>query len=413
MIHSLLGGLPELVDSEQDFHDTSNDYLARSTATEVDCAVDNETASERSATGSSNSEGPGTREQPLSAEIDGTLVHPNIGENTCVSHEGTMGNDGELDKSAISSDTVPSSDTPLAESSNPSTEATVHISTAGSHISTLELASSIPLPDSRPVSPNPSLDPSSPVQPMIPLPQEARSADHHNPSPAVSGHLPSRSRSSSLDKTRPSLMQPPNGLASHSGKSISSKPRNKPAPLSLTTLLRQADDLLITYPPSHPSLHVTEIMGPDSAMRTWRPLPISTNARDDMPEKRPYDETENYLETLVDSSQIVIPSRPSSPLLSPRLSAQKTKVSPRVRSKALLDPRRIGFRLGALTPAERRVLFMGALLVVGAAVALKSCKASCMDGIVKASGGDGLKRLWNGKWTLISSVVAAWGRGLP
>ena len=66
-----------------------------------------------------------------------------------------------------------------------------------------------------------------------------------------------------------------------------------------------------------------------------------------------------------------------------------------------------------LSLAERRVLFMGALLVVGAAVALKSSKVPCVDGIMKASGGDGLKRLWNGKWMAISSVVAAWGRGLP
>ena len=414
MIHSLLGGIPELVDAEPEFQDTGNDDLASGTVTKVD----NETATARSIkTFGSNGEEHGSHEQP---RPKATLVSPNIGEQTRAFHEGIMKNEDEHDQSAVPSDVVPSSDTLLGDNSSPNIkpvpfpEAIVHSSEGGIHSSTLELTSSIPLPDSRPVSPTPSPEPSFPVHSTTPLPQEARSAGHHNPSPSASDRVPSRLRSSSLDLTCPSPMQSPtvaHGSTSQFGKSAPSKSRNKPAPLSLTYLLRQADDLLTTYPPSHPSLRVTEIMGPDSAMRTWRPLPISTKARDAIPEKQLYNETDDYLETLVNSSHIVIPSPPPSPLLGPR-SAKKAK-APRAPGKALLDPRRIGLRLGALTPAERRVLFMGALLVVGAAVALKSSKVSCVDGIVKTSGGDGLKRLWSGKWTLISSAVAAWGRGLP
>lgn len=394
MIHSLLGGIPELVDAEPEFYDTGNNEGA---ATEVDRAVEDETVSAESA-----------------------AISSHISEHTHVASDTLAGNEDELVQSTAPSDVAQGGDTFQANSSNPSAEAipvpkATEESVDGPHGSTLELAASIPLPDSPPASPIPFPGPSSVVLSSTPLPQEATFVDHHSASPSIPDHALSRSPSSS-DLTRPSIQSSTvaNRPTSQAVKTVSSKSRTKPPPLSLTYLLRQADDLLTAYPPSHPSLHVIEILGPDSAMRTWRPLPISTKARDAVPEKMPYNYTDEYLETLVNSSYIVTPSPPPSPSLGPRrLAAKKTKVSPKALSKALFDPRRIGMRLGALTPAERRMLFMGALLVVGAAMALKSGRVPCVGGIVKTSGGDGLKRLWNGRRTLISSVVAAWGRGLP
>lgn len=416
MIHSLLGGIPELVDAEPEFYDTSNHGLAQDTVTEVDRATETETVSGRFvARSSSNGGGVDPHKQPGSDAIDETLGSSNITEQLDVSRDTFTGDEDELNHSSISSGLVQNSDTLSASSSSPSTklvplpEATDQNRMGGPHSPTLELAASIPLPDSRPNSPIYSPESSSPVQST---PQEARSIDHHSASPQSFDHIPPRSRSSSSDLARPSSpMKSPalaNGPTSRLNKSAPSKSRTKPPPLSLTCLLRQTDDLLTAYPPSDPLLRVTEIMGPDSVMRTWRPLPIST-----IPEKQPYNETDDYLEILVNSSHIVIPSPPPSPPPGACLPAKKTGASSRALSKPLLDLRRIGLRLGALTPAERRVLFMGALLVVGAAMALKSGKVPCVDGIVKSSGGDGLKRLWSGKWTLISSVVAAWGRGLP
>jgi hypothetical protein len=418
MIHSLLGGIPELIDAEPEFHDTGNN---EGTVTEVDRAAEDQTVS----IARSRSDGGGacTHEQPSSEAIDETLGSPNISKQSHVSCDTFTGDEDEPNQSTVPLDVVQTSGTLRSNSSSPSTnsiplpDATGQNCAGDPHSSALELAASLPLPDSRPASPIPSPGPPSPVQSTMTLPQEARFVGHHNPSPSTSDQAPRRPRSPSSDPARPSSpMQSPtveNGPTSDFDKSAPSKPRTKPAPLSLTYLLRQADDLLTACPPSHPSLRVTEILGPDSAMRTWRPLSISTKFRNTVPEKQPYNYTDDYLETLVDSPYIVIPSPPPSPPLGRRHPAKKTKTSPRALSRPLLDPRRIGLRLGALTPAERRMLFMGALLVVGAAMALRAGKVPCVDGIVKTSGGDGLKRLWNGKWTLATSVVAAWGRGLP
>ncbi|KAG6377382.1 hypothetical protein JVT61DRAFT_15178 [Boletus reticuloceps] len=419
MIHSLLGGIPELVDAEPEFYDAGDN---KGTATEVDRTAEDETVSANPVARSrSDSEGTGTlNEQPNSEAVDEILGTPHVSERTRVSCDTLTGGGHERDQSSAPRDTAQSNGTRQANSSSRSTEpiplpeAIDQNCVDGPYRSTLELAASVPLPDSRPASPIPSPRP-SPVQSTTPLSQETTFADdHHNPRPSTSDHVSSCSHSPS-DLRCPSPVQSHvvSRPSSHLDKSVPSKPRIKTAPLSLTRLLRQADDLLAAYPPSHPSLHVTEIMGPDSAMRTWRALPISTKARDTVPDKQLYNHTDDYLETLVNSSYVVIPSPPPSPPPGPRLPLKNARASPRTLSKALFDPRRIGLRLGALTPAERRVLFIGALLVVGAAMALKSGKVLCVDGVVKVNGGDGLKRLWNGKWTLISSVVAAWGRGLP
>lgn len=418
MIHSLLGGIPELIDAEPEFDDTDNN---EGTVAEVDRVAEDETVS--IARSCSDGGGAGTHEQPSSEVIDEMLGSPNISEQSHGSRDTFTGDEDGSNQSTVPSGVVRTIGTLRSNGSSPSTnpiplpDATSQNCTGDPHSSGLESAASIPLPDSRPASPIPSPEPSSPVQSTMSLPQEARLVERHNPSPSTSDHVPRRARSSSSDLARPSPpMQSPtlaNGPTSRFDKSTPIKSRTKPALLSLTSLLRQADDLLTAYPPSHPSLCVTEILGPDSAMRTWRPLPIGTKARDAVPEKQPYNYTDDYLETLVSSLYIVIPSPPPSPPLGRRLPVKKPKASPRALSKALLDPRRIGLRLGALTPAERRVLFMGALLVVGAAMALKSGKVPCVGGVVKTSGGDGLKRLWNDKWALATSVVAAWGRGLP
>ncbi|KAI9569899.1 rab-GTPase-TBC domain-containing protein [Boletus coccyginus] len=415
MIHSLLGGMPELVDVEPEFYHTGNN---EGTVTEVDRVAEAGMVSGRSIAVSRSNGGAGEDEGRSAEDIDRILRILRKDTQTRVSRKILKRAGRKPIQCPVPSDVAQSNDTLLANNLNASTEpnsppkVTNQNRVGGPDSSTLELAASIPLPDSRPASPIPLSGPSSPVQSTTPLVQEATSVDHHTSAPSTSDHVPPHSHSSS-DPTRSS---PPiksfaveNGPMSHFDKSAPSKSRAKQVPLSLPYLLRQADDLLTAYPSSHPSLRVTEILGPDSAMRTWRPLPIST-----VPEKLPYHYTDDYLETLVNSSCIVIPSPPPSPPPGPRLPVKKAKVSPRALTKALLDPRRIGLRrLGALTSAERRVLFVGALFVVGAAMALKSGKISYVDGIVKANGGDGVKRLWNGKWTLVSSMVAAWGRGLP
>ncbi|KAG9313363.1 rab-GTPase-TBC domain-containing protein [Chiua virens] len=399
MIHSLLGRMPQLVDNETEIYHTENDDFNRGGVIGTGSFAEHEVACERSSVGPADS---------------GGLAEPDVSDDSFT------GEEYELDETALTSDVVQRNSNLPTNPPSPGTQAILHSETAdqehvdGPTFSTLDLALSIPLPASRPDSPLLSPEPPSPVQSSTSLAQNA-CVGPRDYSPSTSEHVPPRSPSTS-DLTCPSASQTPTTVdepTSHSHKSVPSKPKIKPAPLPLTYLLRQADDLLTTYPPSHPSLHVAEIMGPDSAVWTWRPIPISSKGPASVSEKQSCDARDDYLEALVNSPHIVIPSPPPSPRLGPRLSGKITKVSPKTQSRALWDARRIGRRLGALTPAERRVLFMGALLVVGAAVALKSSRSPCVEGIVKASGGDALKRLWNGKWKLMSSAVAAWGRGLP
>ncbi|KAI6108629.1 rab-GTPase-TBC domain-containing protein [Pisolithus croceorrhizus] len=173
--------------------------------------------------------------------------------------------------------------------------------------------------------------------------------------------------------------------------------RNKTVPLSLPQLLREADMLLTAYPPSLPGLRVYDIMGRDSVVRTWHP-PMITMARDGPTDKW---ESDDYLESLVNSEDVVIPSPPPSPVLQPHTTSKKKGfVLWRYKGRGGLTLRRLRFPPGFL-PCERRFLLVGALLIVGIAIALKSNK------VPKA---DGLKALWQRQWVVISPMLTLWNR---
>ncbi|KAH7887088.1 rab-GTPase-TBC domain-containing protein [Phlebopus sp. FC_14] len=226
------------------------------------------------------------------------------------------------------------------------------------------------------------------------------------PRPSLSSRRSSSRISSnpSCDAPRPTPSVPSPSPSPR--KRSPSKYRN--APLSLPHLLRQTDALLAAYPPSHPSLRVRQTMGPDSVVWTWREPNLSQ-----IPTETPHEQSDDYLESLVNSSHIVLPTPPPSPPPSPPLPDKKLKPWRPSKAKALLSPRKIRLSLGALTPTERKVLFVGALLVVGAAIALKTGKIPRTGevGNGKGDAGEGLNRLWHGRWwSVVSSVVSAWGR---
>ncbi|KAI6148763.1 rab-GTPase-TBC domain-containing protein [Pisolithus tinctorius] len=174
--------------------------------------------------------------------------------------------------------------------------------------------------------------------------------------------------------------------------------QSKPTPLPLHQLLHEADILLTAYPPSLPSLAVYEIMGRDSVVRTWH-APTITMPRDGPKDKW---ESDDYLETLVNSQDIVIPSPPPSPILRPRTpSKKKDSAIQRYKARYGLTLRRVGLPLGSLTPYERHLLLAGALLVVGIAVAVKSNRVPKVDG---------LKALWQRRWMLVSPIWTFWSR---
>ncbi|KAI6040872.1 rab-GTPase-TBC domain-containing protein [Pisolithus marmoratus] len=174
--------------------------------------------------------------------------------------------------------------------------------------------------------------------------------------------------------------------------------RNKAALLSLPQLLHEADMLLTVYPPSLPILGVYEIMGRDSVVRTWH-APTITTARDGPEDKS---ESDDYLETLVNSQDIVVPSPPPSPVLRPcALSKKEGFAIRRYRSRSGLILRKVGLSLGSLTSCDRRLLLAGALLFLGIAIALKSNRLPKVDG---------LKGLWQRRWMLVSPILTLWDR---
>lgn len=171
--------------------------------------------------------------------------------------------------------------------------------------------------------------------------------------------------------------------------------RGKPLPLSLPYLLRQADALLTIYPPSHPALRVHEIMGEDSVVQTWD-APTITNSRDTSVDEW---ESDDHLQSLVNSENVVVPTPPPSPVLRPCF--PKYDSTSRWNGKRVLGLRQAGFRMGLLTSLERRLMLAGVLLVIGVAVALKYNKLpKCLDSWM----------LWQSQRRLASSILTFWGR---
>ena len=89
----------------------------------------------------------------------------------------------------------------------------------------------------------------------------------------------------------PSRPSSPTNLVEHR----SSSPQGPPRPtIPLSSLLQTADALYAQYPPTHPALHLSSIMGPQSVVFTW-----NTHVPDDDAEAMYYaDRVEEYLWSL-------------------------------------------------------------------------------------------------------------------
>ena len=261
-------------------------------------------------------------------------------------------------------------------------------------LSTVSLGPRSSSNDSGPTDRSPQKDPllaAPPTHQPVTTSQSPRSASYvdHDVSPVLPSCNPTEAKNL-LPTSNKSVLQhspPP-----HRGKQLH---RNKAPPLSLPYLLRQADALLTTYPPSHPALRVREIMGKDSVVQTWH-APMITNTRDTSVDEW---ESDDYLQSLVNSENIVVPTPPSSPVLRPRF--PKYASTSRWNGKGVLGLRQVGLRMGLLTPLERRLLLAGVLLVIGVAVVLKYNKLpKCLESWM----------LWQNQRRLASSISTFWGR---
>jgi TBC1 domain family member 20 len=135
------------------------------------------------------------------------------------------------------------------------------------------------------------------------------------------------------------------------------------ARVSLTTLLRQADALFERYPPSHPSLALRSIMGPQSVLFTWSE--DASQLPDDV-----------EAELMVLRPELIVLPPPPPPSEGAETDAEgapeKQKEGQR-RRRTLKKPkprRRRTIHVGSVEVEQRKMLVAGAVLVLGVALAI-------------------------------------------
>lgn len=125
------------------------------------------------------------------------------------------------------------------------------------------------------------------------------------------------------------------------------------ARISLSALLRQADDLLTRFPPSHPKLDLGKIMGPRSTVFTW------TESFSSLP---PDDELEQYVKT---------PHLVVLPYVDPVEEAMmKEKEERELEMKKVRRGKKLRKSIFTRVNAQKRAVFAGAVLALGIAMAV-------------------------------------------
>ncbi|KAK0480718.1 rab-GTPase-TBC domain-containing protein [Armillaria novae-zelandiae] len=124
--------------------------------------------------------------------------------------------------------------------------------------------------------------------------------------------------------------------------------------VTLTSLLLQADHLYETYPPSHPSLALSSIMGPQSVMFTWSSSPA------DLP-------SDDSAERMVEYPQLIV-----YPYVEEDSDQKEKQKGPRHKHPAKRRPR---FRL-----RDRKTMITGAVLALGVAMAVYGVRSGIVYG---------------------------------
>lgn len=159
----------------------------------------------------------------------------------------------------------------------------------------------------------------------------------------------------------------PNPDAAHPG-------RSKRAQIVLTDLLRQADDLYAKYPPSHPELALSSIMGPQSVVFTWSESFSGLPADDEA-------------ESMIAHPELVVYPFVE---VEPHDKEQDSDAGPRRKKKGKERRRRTVRRLLSKTPVfgpvEKKTMLAGTVLVLGVAMAVYGMKASSSSSAASASG---------------------------
>lgn len=124
--------------------------------------------------------------------------------------------------------------------------------------------------------------------------------------------------------------------------------------VSLTSLLIRADELFARFPPSHPSIALSSVMGPQSVMLTWSQDPAELPPDDDaeLMVKKPELVVRPYIEP---DDEVASDDESAAHARHPRAKEQR-------RRRKLRKPRKLAL--------ERKTMVAGAVLVLGVAMAV-------------------------------------------
>jgi hypothetical protein len=164
--------------------------------------------------------------------------------------------------------------------------------------------------------------------------------DHQAPPPSQPGISISTDRSALASSGPADIPLPPSAASTPPASPTYAESSHYQTALSLLNVLLLADDLFVRFPPSTPDLCLTRTLGPASAMRTWA-------------QESPLLPSDDQAEALVVAGiDIVVRElEPASLTKEPRQSARKGSMKKSNRN-------------------ETRLLVVGAVLVLGAAVAV-------------------------------------------
>ena len=127
--------------------------------------------------------------------------------------------------------------------------------------------------------------------------------------------------------------------------------------LFLTDLLKHADTLYDTFPPSHPGLSLSSIMGPQSVMFTW------SESSSSLP-------SDNTAEAMVSRPELVVYPFIETQMISKESSESDEKTSKKTSRK------RHKLKKSPFGQMERKTMVAGTVIVLGVAMAIYGVKAS-------------------------------------
>lgn len=287
--------------------------------------------------------------------------------------------------------------------SEPSTTSTPEVHTGKTEDSESELDGSAPISSSTATISGVSED-SQVLPPSLPsvdsLSQTPPSSA--SPSPSSKPNTPDRPRT-----PEPTPVSLPS-LPTLSPTKLEHK-RKKPT-TPLISILIHADTLYDKYPPSHPDLHIAEIMGPASVIFTWKQpsgslsYSGSSTTEDDEAERLvtsenvvlPYEDSE--AEADIDDSEWeeLEKKEPATPTRKRRRLTKRRPNAPtshRHRPSRLRKTlRRLGFASSPLLFTDKKTVTTGAVLVLGVAVTVAVYSMQTRNG-ANGNGGNGVKGL--------------------